>query len=1239
MENILFAHENIKKRKIFINAYNGVYITEKGPVDFFETYLDDSKQTLKKTEEVIWCEYFQPVFIDSASLRGFELEIKASDKCYFALVLKDSAQNEFFTKFTKLKKGKNKIHFLFSDFSAPKWSDKNIKLFGDILSVGFYLNNKTKKIELEFLDLYYIEVPPMFGVEMYKTPFFEYFNGKVETKRSYLNKDSCYLENNKLIIKGDFNQNSGWNKIDFSFFKNRASKDFCGILLKIDFLEKARILVELEFEGGKNTFLPEIRNSSEFVLKKPVSFKKFKLTGVNFLIKAASKINAVINGFFIQSQQTEEIPAGYEVSSIEASELRKLNLRTESKDSEINLNLESNSLEIDYSGSEVDKSAYSIVKITHSELVNLILEEIEGIGLYLTKYPRNDLRLILETDNGLEKWSNPVRGVPVNSCFYYFKIKDFFFPVWQDASGDAKFLKSLNLYINGEEYENIKLYKIVFYAADIEKVVQNTKQKNEVLYDTPDYKINENFISLVESNNIISNSKKLSQNEVSFRIVDNGENFLIIRFNMLFSETTDFSGFNQISSIINSSLNATVKFVLTDIENNEISSKADIIRGGNLSNIIFKKSDFNVEKNLSFNFAHIKYVEFHFNNISSEKSKKGIINFTLPRIAGNKISSDLYYNLEDFNFFGDSELKNYWVSSGKDSFININGAWKHPMLNYPCLKVDFGINTENSLENWIILKRNDFGQPVSFKGKKFITFNFLSDKPGFKVRFSIRDTDNNISSYEWTSLTESSVFTKVNIPLNKLEGKASLQKVINYEFYIGLEWQKVPVQGRVYFATWSPVSLMRGKSQKLSKISNIKKENTFIENLENKISTSSPKINISGTLYDYKDISYLMEKNIKKGKNSFSLKDIRIEETRKSKKWGLSGAALFIEPTNLCNLSCIMCNHGDNSFERSLGVMKLKDFKKITDEIKSKKLNIWEVVPYWLGESFIHPQINEFIELLSQIRRIPGNIQHYNIHTNGNVLTDEHIETLINSELDSILFSIDAATEETYQKIRVNGELNVVIENIKRLMLKRKEANVLRPAVILQFIVMDENVDEIMSFVELGRKIGIDEVIYAGRKEDNKYNLPTKPNLLFPQIDKDVVFIKSLEPNALTKAQKHREIISSVKKGVKRRPCRSLWQMCSITWDGWATACCRDDQVKMPIGNVIEEGLESVWYGDALKELRLAHVLGEFDKLPKCRDCLNWVKYPLKDEEVESWLYSVGEEKLIKIYKNRFGRS
>ncbi len=96
--------------------------------------------------------------------------------------------------------------------------------------------------------------------------------------------------------------------------------------------------------------------------------------------------------------------------------------------------------------------------------------------------------------------------------------------------------------------------------------------------------------------------------------------------------------------------------------------------------------------------------------------------------------------------------------------------------------------------------------------------------------------------------------------------------------------------------------------------------------------------------------------------------------------------------------------------------------------------------------------------------------------------------------------------------------------------------------------------------------------------------------------------------------------------------------MLAVGWDGEATACCRDDQVDMGIGNALKEGIVGVWYGERLREQRLRHILGDLDALPKCRDCLNWIKNPLPPAEVTRFLASIGRPELAGPYLARTRR-
>ncbi len=129
---------------------------------------------------------------------------------------------------------------------------------------------------------------------------------------------------------------------------------------------------------------------------------------------------------------------------------------------------------------------------------------------------------------------------------------------------------------------------------------------------------------------------------------------------------------------------------------------------------------------------------------------------------------------------------------------------------------------------------------------------------------------------------------------------------------------------------------------------------------------------------------------------------------------------IFLEATNTCNLSCIHCNRP--LMKREVNYMDLNLFKKIMDEVCDKLLTL--DLSGW-GEPFSHPNIFEMIEYAKHkgVREVIGN-------TNITSLNDSVIKKILKSKLDTLIFSIDAASESAYQKIRIGSDYNIIHENI-----------------------------------------------------------------------------------------------------------------------------------------------------------------------------------------------------------------
>jgi radical SAM protein with 4Fe4S-binding SPASM domain len=73
--------------------------------------------------------------------------------------------------------------------------------------------------------------------------------------------------------------------------------------------------------------------------------------------------------------------------------------------------------------------------------------------------------------------------------------------------------------------------------------------------------------------------------------------------------------------------------------------------------------------------------------------------------------------------------------------------------------------------------------------------------------------------------------------------------------------------------------------------------------------------------------------------------------------------------------------------------------------------------------------------------------------------------------------------------------------------------------------------------------------------------------------------------------------------------------------NGDVTTCCLDEQLENKVGNLRENTLGEIWFGETMNRWREAHVEGRFeDSGPLCTRC-NWRSaggYP--EDKVKAWV-------------------
>jgi len=260
-----------------------------------------------------------------------------------------------------------------------------------------------------------------------------------------------------------------------------------------------------------------------------------------------------------------------------------------------------------------------------------------------------------------------------------------------------------------------------------------------------------------------------------------------------------------------------------------------------------------------------------------------------------------------------------------------------------------------------------------------------------------------------------------------------------------------------------------------------------------------------------------------------------------------------IEPTNQCNLKCIMCAR-THEMTRPIGDMTFENFKKLIDESKHH-LEFVELQD--LGEPLFNKELFKMIAYCKEKGIKTG------MSTNSTILTESSARNLMEAGLNQITFAFDGATKQTYEKVRVGGNYDLVIANIKRFLQIKKEMKS-KIYCIMQCIAMNETEDEIRTFKAMWNNVPgvnavrIRQVTYTGTgKFDNK----------------------------------------------KDSPCYWLWRDPHVKWDGTFVPCCQDTNNSLALGNIKEKTIEEMWNSPKMQEIRQLHIDGRASEIPLCKNC------------------------------------
>jgi MoaA/NifB/PqqE/SkfB family radical SAM enzyme len=306
---------------------------------------------------------------------------------------------------------------------------------------------------------------------------------------------------------------------------------------------------------------------------------------------------------------------------------------------------------------------------------------------------------------------------------------------------------------------------------------------------------------------------------------------------------------------------------------------------------------------------------------------------------------------------------------------------------------------------------------------------------------------------------------------------------------------------------------------------------------------------------------------------------------------------LQVEAVGQCNLRCRMCPiqfrhdgppHGPPAF------MDFDLFTRLLDQFP----DLQELQLQGLGEPMMHPRFFDMVALAA------GRGIRVGTNTNLTYLNLERAERCVTSGLADLHASLDGATAETYERIRVRAHFDQVVANLDGLVETRRRLGSNTPHIRMVVVAMRQNLHEFPDLVRLARRLGIDTVFVQHLCHDfGESSLPAhySPMRDFVEdetlVNEDTARVERYFDDARAVAEQlgidlrlprtRPRVHPAGTPGPKR--CDWPWRGAYVSYQGLAMPCCMvATPDRVTLGDMATAGADAVWNGPAYQAFREA---------------------------------------------------
>lgn len=319
---------------------------------------------------------------------------------------------------------------------------------------------------------------------------------------------------------------------------------------------------------------------------------------------------------------------------------------------------------------------------------------------------------------------------------------------------------------------------------------------------------------------------------------------------------------------------------------------------------------------------------------------------------------------------------------------------------------------------------------------------------------------------------------------------------------------------------------------------------------------------------------------------------------------------LYLETTNRCNLLCTTCPRTYETLEPPAD-MSWELFTRIVDQVP----DIARVVLHGVGEPMLVK------ELPRMIRYLKERDAYVLFNTNGTLLNARKGRELVETGLDELRVSLDAADARTFVEVRGKDYFNRIVRNVRAFTDMQRREGFDRPRVSLWLTGLKETITQLPAFIRVASDIGVREV-YLQRLvffEDDAIGMARPDQALFERLTaEEAHYLDEAERLARSLGITF-EASGATEPGtsLKRTSADSPWSLCSRPWtvmyftaNGRALPCCiapfaQRGYENYTLGDATQETLREIWNGPAYRQFREA--LRSETPFKTCANCgLRW---------------------------------